>query len=444
MDHLESPPISFSIVNFGCKVNTYDGGLLENRLKKDGFQSSDKPSVYVVNTCAVTAEATKEAIRQVRKIKKMNPESIVAVTGCGAQVDTEKYSELKEADIVVANSHKGKLEGIIREFLAGKHLQKTHKDNIFRKLDLEEGGGLESSHTRSFLKIQDGCNSFCTYCVIPFARGRSRSLSIDSLVERVNELHSQNFQEVVLTGIHIGDYEDNGKVLEDLIENVLKRTKMPRIRLTSLEPVELSDRLLELYQDEKMCKHFHMSIQSAQTEVLKNMKRKYGSAEVETSLTSVAKKVPGSFVGMDVIVGFPGETSAQYQETKSRLESLPWTKIHVFPYSERPGTKALALPDKINGSEISKRSSDLRALSLERYAHSALEQIGSVKDVLVLKDGMALSRDFWKVQIPESVAPESPEIKVKISGYDHSNFSAMEGALVSSVLNAEFRVEHEG
>lgn len=431
MDHLD--PISFSIVNFGCKVNTYDGGLLENRLKKDGFQSSDKPTVYIVNTCAVTAEATKEAIRQVRKIKKLNPESIVAVTGCGAQVDTEKYSELKEADLVVANSHKGKLESIVREFLAGKVLEKTYKDNIFRKLDLEEGGGLESSHTRSFLKIQDGCNSFCSYCVIPFARGRSRSLSIDGLVDRVNDLHSLNFQEVVLTGIHIGDYEDNGKGLEDLVENVLKRTKMPRIRLTSLEPVELSDRLLELYQDEKMCKHFHMSIQSAQDDVLRNMKRKYGSREVEIALTDIGKKVPGSFVGMDVIVGFPGETPEQYQETQSRLASLPWTKIHVFPYSERPGTKALALSDKVNAQEISKRSSDLRTLSFERYAHSALEQIGSIKNVLVLKDGMALSRDFWKVQVPDTIAPESAEIKIKISGYDHSNFSAMEGALVGSL-----------
>ncbi|OQW51320.1 MAG: tRNA (N(6)-L-threonylcarbamoyladenosine(37)-C(2))-methylthiotransferase MtaB [Proteobacteria bacterium SG_bin7] len=428
MDHLE--PISFSIVNYGCKVNTYDGGLLESRLKKDGFSPSDKPRVYIVNTCAVTAEATKEAIRQVRKIKKLNPDSIVAVTGCGAQVDTDKYAELKEADLVVANSHKGRLETLVRQFLAGKQLEKTHKDNIFRKLDLEEGGGLESSHTRSFLKIQDGCNSFCTYCVIPFARGRSRSLSIDSLVERVNELHSQNFQEVVLTGIHIGDYEDSGKVLEDLIESILMRTNMPRIRLTSLEPVEIGDRLLELFKNEKMCKHFHMSIQSAQNAVLKNMKRKYGSAEVESALTSIAKKVPGSFIGMDVIVGFPGETPEQYQETKSRLEGLPWTKIHVFPYSERPGTKALTLPDKVSGSEIARRSADLRGLSLERYAKCALEQIGSIKDVLVLKDGLALSRDFWKVQIPGSVASESPEIKVKISGYDHSNFSAIEGALV--------------
>ncbi len=433
MDSLE--PISFSIINYGCKVNTYDGGLLENRLSKSGFAAGAKPQVYVVNTCAVTAEATKEAIRQVRKIKRQNPGATVVVTGCGAQVDTEKFSELKEADLVVANSHKGRLEEIIRDFFAGRERVKTHKDNIFRKLDLEEGGGLESSHTRSFLKIQDGCNSFCTYCVIPFARGRSRSLTINSLVERINELSAQKFSEVVLTGIHIGDYDDNGKTLEDLIEAVLKRTQMPRLRLTSLEPVELTPRLLELYQDEKMCKHFHMSIQSAEDKVLKDMKRKYLAADVEAALNAIARKVPDAFVGMDVIAGFPGETAAQYQETKTRLENLPWTKIHVFPYSERPGTKALALPNKIESAEISRRAADLRSLSLERYARSALQQIGTFKKVLPLRDstGIGLSRDFWRVQLPSNISATS-EVDVKISGYDHSDYSQFEGVLLSNSI----------
>lgn len=399
-----------------------------------GFVRSDSPEIYVVNTCAVTAEATREASRQIRRLKKQNPLAKIVVTGCGAQVDTNKFEELKEADLVIANSHKGKLEEIVRNFLGGQNLEKTFKSNIFKKLDLEEGGGVESSHTRSFLKIQDGCNSFCTYCVIPFARGKSRSISIQEIVARVNEINHSGVEEVVLTGIHIGDYEDKNKILEDLVESVLVETKIKRIRLTSLEPIELTDRLLELYQDKRMCRHFHMSIQSAEDTVLKNMKRKYGFEHVKKSLEQIEQKVSGSFVGMDVIVGFPGETDEQFEITYSRLENLPWTKIHVFPYSDRPGTFADKIAEKVRPLNIQSRSQKLRALSFERYAMQALKQVGSEKSVLILKENkgplIGLSRDYWRVQLSEQLRDHTGELNVKIVGYDHSNHSQMEGVLI--------------
>ena len=388
--------VSFAIKTFGCKVNTYDSGLLENRLAKFGYLINDKPQVHVLNTCAVTSEATQEALRTVRKLKRESPSCVVVVTGCGAQVDTDKFSNWPGVDLVVANSHKGQLESIIYNFLRGYDTQKTFKSNIFKKEDLEEGGGEKSTHTRTFLKIQDGCNSFCTFCVIPFARGKSRSLTIESLERRVKELVASGVKEVVLTGVHIGDYEFG---LENLIERLLARTNVPRLRLTSLEPIELSDRLLELFKEPRLCPHFHMSIQSATTSVLLGMKRKYTALEVEKALTDISVRVPQAFVGMDVIAGFPGEGEDEFRETYERLDNLPWTRIHVFPYSPRPGTYALKLSGQNERSVIVRRADRLRELSGARLAKIAARQIGQTKKVLILNDGMGLSRDYWNVSV---------------------------------------------
>ncbi len=426
---------SFDIRTFGCKVNTYDTALLQKRLQTSGYLMEDsQPMIHIINTCAVTREATNEAIKEVKRLKKKNPQSIVVVTGCAAQVDTDAFNGIP-ADLVIANSHKGMLEHLIKQHINGELNQRVFHSNIFRKADLEENGGVEAGHTRAFLKIQDGCNSFCTYCVIPFARGKSRSLSIPHLVEKINEFHAQGLNEVVLTGVHIGDYEsDGGKNFDDLIEAILQKTKMPRIRLSSLEPVEVTDRLLDMYTDDRMCPHFHMSIQSANTKVLADMRRKYTADDVESSLIRIEKKVKNPFVGMDVIAGFPAESDDEFEDTYQRLKNTPWTRIHVFPYSERPGTKALKIEPKVPNHIIYQRSARLRELSSERYATKALEQVGSVKKVLILKSrargASALSRDYWPVdiEIPSDIQP-GQEISASIIGYDHSNESRMDGYL---------------
>lgn len=435
MSSLNKP--SFRIQTFGCKVNSYDTGLLQKRLSLSGWSwANDNPQIHVLNTCAVTAEATKEAIKRIRKIKAENPFSLVVVTGCAAQVDTDKFSNLPGADLVVANSHKGEIENIVREYYKGTLKERVFKSNIFKKEDLEAGGGEELHHTRSFLKIQDGCNSFCTYCVIPFARGKSRSIEIIKLVEKVNDLSSQGVEEVVLTGVHIGDYEDGNARLEDLLEALLKETKMPRFRLTSLEPVELSSRLIELYKDPRMCPHFHMSIQSAHTRVLKDMKRNYSAKDVEESLIKIAIHHPKAFVGMDVIVGFPGESEDDFQSTYDLLRSLPWTRIHVFPYSDRPGTYASRQSAlRLKREVIVERAKRLRQLSFERYSEKALEQIGQVKSVLMLKgeSSKGLARDYWPVHV-EGGEQLHGEVFVKIRGCDHSNPSKIEAGLIGTAV----------
>lgn len=482
----------FTIHTYGCKVNTYDTGLLQKRLEAKGhvavpmhvkaeapdvtenandaagtksFADASSPTdarsfglgartprVHVLNTCAVTAEATREAAKAVRRLKSKDPFSTVVVTGCGAQVDGGVFDDLAGADLVVANSHKGQLERLIDDHFKGRLESKVFRSNIFRKDDLEAGGGVEAGHTRAFLKIQDGCNSFCTYCVIPFARGKSRSIPVSELIARINQLHAEGVGEFVLTGVHIGDYEDevSGRklMLHDLVREVLARTRAPRIRLSSLEPVELTPELLELYSDERLCPHFHMSIQSANTRVLEAMRRQYDVAAVEKALTEIADRVPGAFVGMDVIVGFPGETEEEFADTYERLARLPWTRIHVFPYSERPGTKAARYEGVLSRDVRVLRSQRLRELSSERFAEMARRQIGSRKTVMVLKaigpHADTLSRDYWPVRVFDATGAalssdelhrlaelKGQEIEVEITGYDDSQASRMDGVLVA-------------
>jgi len=335
-------------------------------------------------------------------------------------------------DLVVANSHKGQLESLIDDFYKGKLESKVFKSNIFKKEDLEAGGGLESSHSRAFLKIQDGCNSFCTFCVIPFARGKSRSVPVRDLVQRVNDLYRQGFREVVITGVHIGDYEDEGLLLEGLVEKLLEKTQMPRFRISSLEPIELSDRLLDLYKNnDRLCPHFHMSIQHLNSRVLGAMKRKYGMEEVLSAFSRIEKALPQAYVGMDLIVGFPGETDQEFEEALQALESSYWSRIHVFSYSKRPGTYAARLEDQVSEVVKKERARRMRTLSQERIYSMAEGHLGKVKLGLPLKSkvGQAqriLTRDYWTVEVPDlsgngemgsmAKGPGDGELRVKITG----------------------------
>ena len=423
--------LDFEFHTFGCKVNTYDTGLMQKRIGKESFnaKSETQSKVHLVNTCAVTAEATREAVRRIRKLKRDEPNSKVVVTGCSAQVDGKTLDSLAEADLIIANSHKGDLTKIINRFLLGESDQKVFRSNIFKKSELGVGGGLEDSHTRTFLKVQDGCNSFCSFCIIPYTRGKSRSLPVPELIQNVNKLYEEGVREIVITGIHLGDYQDDETpggpyVLEDLVESFLGETKMPRFRISSLEPLELSDRLLDLYSDDRMCPHFHMSIQSAQDQVLRDMKRIYTAKDVEDRLNLIGSRLKNAFVGMDVIVGFPSETPEFFEETLNRLKASYWTKIHVFPYSERPGTRAAELMEDSVPIPIRKqRSSILRELSLERYNTSALNSVGTTKRCLILKNrnakhSRAIARDYWTIQLDSHANFAGSEVNVEVTGYD--------------------------
>ena len=368
---------SFHVKTFGCKVNHHDSSLLRARLKEAGFPEGR--DIALINTCAVTEEAGREALRQIKKLKQTNPKRLVVVTGCGAQVDTSLYDGSKDVDLIVANSHKGDLPQILKQYLRGK-TERVFKSGIFKKEGVYSGTfQRDPDRTRVFLKIQDGCDSFCSFCIIPFARGKSQSIPLGHLVESVKGFVDSDVEEVVLTGVHIGDYSDGKNRLEDLVWAILNQTSLQRLRLTSLEPVELTEKLLECYEDFRMCLHFHFSIQSASSPVLKAMRRKYGRKDVERALSLIQKRVPGAFVGMDVIAGFPDETDPFFEETYTVLRNNPWTQMHVFPYSPRRKMSRV-----LNGqSTVLRRAALLRHLSQTRYEREMKKQVGACKRVLL-------------------------------------------------------------
>jgi threonylcarbamoyladenosine tRNA methylthiotransferase MtaB len=417
----------------GCKVNTYDTSLLEKKLIQSGFtlSSENEARVQIINSCAVTEKSSLETHRQVKKLKARFPNSTVVITGCVAQVDIERLTNLTGADLIIGNSHKTDFEKTVRSHLENldqgiKNTQRVFHSNIFKKDELDPGGGIESSRTRAFLKIQDGCNSFCSFCIIPFARGKSRSLSKSHLVERVRNLVTDGFKEVVLTGVHCGDYEDDqGQKFADLVEAVLFETSIQRVRLSSLEPIEVTPKLWSLFEtQERLCPHIHASIQSANSSVLKDMRRKYGQSEIKDFFKHFTEKVPGGFIGMDIIAGFPGESDSDFEDTYQFLEREPsWTRMHVFPYSIRPGTTASKSLNQVSSNVIHSRARRLRELSLGRQALKATQQIGQVKKVLILEKpthgAQSLSRDYWPVRIDSGFDFEgliNQEIEVQITG----------------------------
>jgi len=394
--------MNYSVKTFGCKVNTYDTSLIQNQLEEISLKESssiDKVQFHIINTCAVTETALADSLRWIRKYKKKNPQTQIVVTGCGTQTELDRYSQSPDVDLIIANSHKNQFSEILNDFKNNKNSSRVFHSNIFKVSDKGEGGQVESHHTRLFLKIQDGCSQFCTFCMIPFARGKSRSLSSKNLVHQINQHHKEGVQEVVLTGVHIADYFDSEtqQNLEDLVEKILKETSIPRIRLSSLEPIELTDKILSLYQNKRMCPHFHLSIQSGSTKVLKEMKRKYKNQDVQNCFEKIQKLFPTAFVGMDVIAGFPGETQKEFEETYELLSHSSWTQMHVFPYSPRPRTYALRSQEQLPRSVITSRAALLRNLSQQRYEKMAQLQIGKIKAFLPLKKG-ALSKDYWSAE----------------------------------------------
>ena len=405
------------IKTFGCKLNHYDSLLIKKHIS--GLKT-DK-DIFVLNSCAVTAQAGKEIRKTAEKIKNANPNSFVVITGCGAQVETELYKSSQSIDLIVGNSDRKSLKTLIKESLSRKNTNRIVKSDIFKTKEIySDFISPDLNRARAFLKIQDGCDSFCSFCIIPFARGKSKSLSADFLRDSIQNLEDKGIQEVVLTGVHIGDYKEGGKGLEDLIEYLLKTTCIPRIRLTSLEPIEITDRLLSYYQEERMCPHFHISLQNTNSKVLHSMKRKYAQKEVERAFEKISKFVPQAFVGMDIIVGFPTESKKDFEDSYRLLKTHSWTNMHVFPYSKRAGTYSAFKYQDLDQKEVSRRARVFRQLSAERFNEQKRKQVGTYKKILLFKkdNSYGLSRDYWRVKArPSNFKGEK---LVFISGVDSS------------------------
>jgi len=414
----------YTVHTLGCKANAYDGQLIEQELAKRGWSEQaegEGPDVIIVNSCTVTNEADKQSRKLASRLSRKHPQACVVLTGCGAEVSPERMAKVPGVHFVVGNQNKETLARLVldkideprvmdgpAEILGGveEYAKIRAKHPMDRSWPVPEAAFLSPSEgrkaTRVFLKIQEGCNAFCTFCIIPYARGPARSLRPGRVVDHVRSLCEQGVQEIIFTGTDLGDYGidlgSDGPSLEDLVALVLRETSLPRLRVSSLDPVEISPRLLEIMEREpRLCPHVHVSLQSPHSTILKRMKRSYDSKQVVTTLNALsdlgerlAKSRAlngGIFAGMDVITGFPGETEEIFEWTLHRLEELPWHRLHVFPYSERDGTAATKLDGVVPKAERKKRVRRLMELSTQRLKGAYEELLKSGRPVSILVEG---------------------------------------------------------
>ncbi|QCX32412.1 tRNA (N(6)-L-threonylcarbamoyladenosine(37)-C(2))-methylthiotransferase MtaB [Caloramator sp. E03] len=338
----------------GCRVNQYETEAIAEVFIKDGYEVVDFDefaNVYVINTCSVTNISDKKSRNMIRKAKKLNPEAVVVAAGCYSQVAPEEVASIEGVDIVVGTTDKIKIPQIVKEYLKEKkpikHVENIMNIRTFEEMEIEE----YQDRTRAFLKIQDGCENFCSYCLIPFARGPVRSKNPDKVLSEVKKLALNGYKEVILSGIHVASYgKDLGNVdLVSLIENINDIEGIERIRIGSVDPTFFTDNRIEsLSKVKKLCNHFHLSLQSGCDETLKRMNRHYTTGEYKGIVTKLREKIQDVSISTDIIVGFPGETDEEFNETYKFLEDIKLSKMHIFKYSERKGTRAEKLPNKVD------------------------------------------------------------------------------------------------
>lgn len=354
--------------NLGCKVNAYETEAMQQILEEAGYEIvpfSEYADVYVINTCSVTNMADRKSRQMLHRAKKQNPDAIVVGAGCYVQTKEAQALVDESIDIVIGNNKKHELVPLLREYEASHRKMAcvadiNHEKQTYEELTLSR----TAEHTRAFIKVQDGCNQFCTYCIIPFARGRVRSRELPDVLQEIRTLAKIGYREVVLTGIHLSSYGvDNGESLLHLIEAVHELEGIERIRLGSLEPRIVTDafakRLSEL---PKICPHFHLSLQSGCDTVLSRMNRRYDTAEYEVGCALLRRYFEHPAITTDVIVGFPGETDEEFETTERYLERIHFYEMHIFQYSRREGTKAAAMPDQVPEAVKKERSEKLLAL----------------------------------------------------------------------------------
>ena len=394
--------------NLGCKVNAYETEAMQQLLEEAGYEIvpfSEKADVYVVNTCSVTNMADRKSRQMLHKAKKLNPDSIVVGAGCYVQTKEQEAISDLAIDIIIGNNKKHELVSLINEYMAKR--ENTHSDLFTENAVIDINDNKQefeelflsktAEHTRAFIKVQDGCNQFCSYCIIPYARGRVRSRSIENVLAEVNRLAQNGFKEIVLTGIHLSSYgvdcDDN---LLHLIQEVHKVEGIERIRLGSFEPRLITEEFAsELSKLEKVCPHFHLSLQSGCDETLNRMNRKYTTEEYARSCKLLRKYFDHPAITTDVIVGFPGETEEEFEKTKEYLEKIHFYEMHIFKYSKRQGTRAAVMDNQVPDEIKTKRSSILIELGNRMSKEYRDYYIGMDKEVLFEEKTKLSGKDYF-------------------------------------------------
>lgn len=388
--------------NLGCKVNAYETEAMQHLLEEAGYEIvpfTQKADVYVINTCSVTNMADRKSRQMLHKAKKNNPDSIVVATGCYVQTSEKEVLNDLSVDIVVGNDRKHDLVRLLEEYSLDS-VNDTVDDINDGKHDFEELFiDQTKEHTRAFIKVQDGCNQFCSYCIIPYARGRVRSRRFENVIAEVERLAANGFKEVVLTGIHLSsygvDFEEATGLLE-LIQAVNAVKGIERIRLGSLEPKIVTEHFAsELSKLDKICPHFHLSLQSGCDATLKRMNRKYTTKEYERGCELLRKYFVHPAITTDVIVGFPGETEEEFEQTKAYLEHIHFYEMHIFKYSKRKGTRAAVMPDQIDEQIKAARSEKLIALGHDMSKEFRKFYIGKNEEVLFEEKAVIGDKEYF-------------------------------------------------
>ena len=420
--------------NLGCKVNSYETEAMTQLLKKAGYEIvsfQDQADVYIINTCSVTNMADRKSRQMLHKAKKQNPNAVVVATGCYVQTATEKVVQDLSIDLVVGNNRKKDIVEILNEYYAEKEAGEQVKEEYVIDINhTDEYEDLEIStvteHTRAHLKIQDGCNNFCSYCIIPYARGRIRSRTMESIKAELERLSASGFKEIVLTGINLSCYDDNGKKLIDVIEMADNVNGIERIRLGSLDPEVVTEDFVErLGKVKKICPHFHFSLQSGCDKTLKAMNRHYTSDEYYEKCQSIRKHIDNPAFTTDVIVGFPGETEEDYISSREFVKKVKFAELHVFKYSKRDGTVAAKMPNQIDEKIKTLRSEDLIKTGEELTNEFRQAKIGQDTTVLFEEKILLDNKEYWvghtvdyiKIAVPEKENLEGQIRKVNVKDF---------------------------
>jgi threonylcarbamoyladenosine tRNA methylthiotransferase MtaB len=427
---------TFQLHNFGCRASQADGAALKRQLLQAGLGESrgtNTTDVAVLNTCTVTAAADAEVRQVIRRIHRQNPQCRILVTGCYAQRAPEEIAGLQGVSWVVGNSHKH----LVADLLGGMEEEARCQGSGLRPALVQIGkvGAQDSAEvrvgeisaefhfapvfpddrTRPTLKVQDGCNARCSFCIIPTVRGSSRSLPPASVIAEVHRLEQQGYKEIVLSGINLGSYgRDLARRIDflGLLERILSGTSIPRIRISSIEPMDVGPPLIRLVASEgRLAQHFHVPLQSGCDRILRQMNRRYWAAQYAERVLAIGEQIPGCGIGADVMVGFPGETDRDHATSVHFIQSLPFTYLHIFPYSPRPGTPAAAQRDQVNGRQSRTRSQEIRAVIRAKRQGFLAAQVGRTLSALSLDETqeggrVALSSNYIKIVLPGSdIAP---------------------------------------
>jgi threonylcarbamoyladenosine tRNA methylthiotransferase MtaB len=359
--------VKIVLSTLGCKLNQAEIELLTHRFREEGhtiITSIDDADIYILNTCTVTHTADAKSRQLLRKIHRLNPNVILVATGCYAQRMPETFDRIEGVRLIANNDEKLNLPAILKKkgFLQESVIETPQQFNQ----DILE------SRTRSFIGIQDGCSYFCSYCIVPFVRGKETSLPADDVLKQINDRVSNGIKEIVLTGTEIGSYDSDGVKLPELLVRILTESDVQRLRLSSLQPDEVTPGLLDLWNDGRLCPHFHISLQSGSDSVLQRMNRRYDTSVFRKTVLLIRSRLPDVAITTDIITGFPGETDEEYQASFEMCREMGFARIHVFPYSRRPGTAAATMPAQVPDSVKTQRNRNLGILSrecAESYRH---------------------------------------------------------------------------